>query len=460
MIGYHIFPEAARERIPGQVPRLVARKTGAQFDPEVDPSKPAPAFTMKRYWAETRPIMRVTAVAENLGLSLTKQKDIQRLVKNHVGINNELKFRQGLMGSLLQQRYDPTLRKTIMSRALDYYRRQPGPKKRTLQQRIWKSEIDDKGSPDTSQVDIDIEHTEVKRKKLVVPTGNIASMRAKEEPRDRDSVRGEGDEDRSQTVTPQMVVTLPNPVEELKQKDSTFDAVKAKKARGGKYHRRVTSPDGKHKYYKDEKAYNKRPDAHLSGGPTRSDYLKQLVRKLVCGDEHGCHIEKLAPLISKYGTKEIAQAIRALGDYHVNNGRVHMITRSARKSLAPVRYIIELPLSEPLSKQMAPVPAMAAAPGGAGGRAIGGTGGGSAPTPVGTKKVWGNRIVEKKADGKWHVVSHIAGLEGIEGEKVPHKIKQAKEKHGEIKTEDLSREQAAHLITQLKGEKGKSRPAK
>ena len=65
------------------------------------------------------------------------------------------------------------------------------------------------------------------------------------------------------------------------------------------------------------------------------------------------------------------------------------------------------------------------------------------------------RIVEKKADGKWHVVSKVEGLEGIKGEKVPHKLKQAKSKHGEIKTDDLTREQAAHLITQLKEEKGK-----
>ena len=32
MIGFHIFPEAARERYPGQVPRLVARKTAAADD--------------------------------------------------------------------------------------------------------------------------------------------------------------------------------------------------------------------------------------------------------------------------------------------------------------------------------------------------------------------------------------------------------------------------------------------
>ena len=31
--------------------------------------------------------------------------------------------------------------------------------------------------------------------------------------------------------------------------------------------------------------------------------------------------------------------------------------------------------------------------------------------PVGARKVWNKRIVEKKEDGKWHVVGHIAGLE-------------------------------------------------
>jgi hypothetical protein len=72
-------------------------------------------------------------------------------------------------------------------------------------------------------------------------------------------------------------------------------------------------------------------------------------------------------------------------------------------------------------------------------------GGGSVGSPVGTKKTWNNRIVEKKPDGKWHVVGHVAGLEG---EKVP-----SKRKHGKLDTDQLTREQAAHLIEQLKREK-------
>lgn len=37
---------------------------------------------------------------------------------------------------------------------------------------------------------------------------------------------------------------------------------------------------------------------------------------------------------------------------------------------------------------------------------------------VGAKRIWANRILEKKPDGKWHVVGHVAGLEG---EAVPRK---------------------------------------
>jgi len=31
--------------------------------------------------------------------------------------------------------------------------------------------------------------------------------------------------------------------------------------------------------------------------------------------------------------------------------------------------------------------------------------------PIGTRRLWNKRVVEKKPDGRWHVVSHIAGLE-------------------------------------------------
>lgn len=56
--------------------------------------------------------------------------------------------------------------------------------------------------------------------------------------------------------------------------------------------------------------------------------------------------------------------------------------------------------------------------------------------PIGTRRLWNKRIVEKKPDGRWHVVSHIAGLED------PAPVPQ-------LSSEMLNREQLLMLMEQL-----------
>lgn len=56
--------------------------------------------------------------------------------------------------------------------------------------------------------------------------------------------------------------------------------------------------------------------------------------------------------------------------------------------------------------------------------------------PVGTRKIWGKRIVEKNPSGKWVVVGHVAGLED------PGKVPQ-------LDLGVLDRENLVHLLHQL-----------
>lgn len=122
MIGWAVFPEAGRDRHPGQVPKLTSGR--GMFAPEIDPSRPAPKFTMRRFFNETRPILRVEAVTDGLGLAKHAAKDIQRIVGNEVkGATGELTFRQGLLGQLRVKSLDSTVRRVVMNRALDYYKR-------------------------------------------------------------------------------------------------------------------------------------------------------------------------------------------------------------------------------------------------------------------------------------------------------------------------------------------------
>jgi hypothetical protein len=56
--------------------------------------------------------------------------------------------------------------------------------------------------------------------------------------------------------------------------------------------------------------------------------------------------------------------------------------------------------------------------------------------PVGARKIWGKRVVEKQKDMKWHVVGHVAGLEN------PAKVPQ-------LAAGALDREALLHLLQQL-----------
>lgn len=72
------------------------------------------------------------------------------------------------------------------------------------------------------------------------------------------------------------------------------------------------------------------------------------------------------------------------------------------------------------------------------------------PMEVGARRIWGDRILEKKPDGKWHLVGHVGGLEG---EAVPNK----KHKEGRdgipLEIRSLTKEQAQFLIDALKDAK-------
>lgn len=351
MIGWHIFPESSTESHPGQVPKITSGR--GMFAPDVDPTRPAPQFTMQRFFDETRPIVRLQAVTEGLGLEKTAAKDIQRIVGNEVqGASGELSFRQGLSGQLRMKSIDPTVRRVVMNRAVDYYKR---------------------------------------------------------------NRRGRG-------------------AGPLTMRKSVVEEMTKARKQGGDYHRRIPKEGGGYKYVYDEKQYNKRKDAHLSGNETRKQYLKRAVRELV-GD--GCEVHAFRKLVKRYGAADVAEAISANGTVHMDGGKLRYHGESKKKSKKKVKKAeprFHMTFGEPFAK--APQVGQAA-PAGAGG-----VGGGSTGSPAGTRQTWGNKIVEKQPDGKWKVVGKVGGLEG---ERVPRKQK--------LDFSQLTEEQAQALINQAKREK-------
>lgn len=419
-MSFTFHPEHVRMRIPGQVPRL---------DPALDRTlEMPPVFTASdelRAGIPARPILRAKAVAADLGLPAGAEHSITGLVKTLSSSANEIDFRRGMMTHLIEQRYDSTLRRAILQRALSFFR---------------------SSRPSSSAVT----PTQVVRPESRLPTAT-PDGRYHMKPHDK--------------------------VQELERGQT----------RGGKYHRRVpVERDGKtsFKYVYDEASYRRLPDAHVDGKSAHDEYLRGAVRKLLdkAGDE-GCEVEHLRDLVGKHGSKTVAAVLRDLGASH-SNGRVKIAKSAPAATEAISKAHVSVHMAcfgieyeEALWKAAAfgllPLAAYGAGlekaatlsggeqepsggAGGAGGSSVGGKGslaGVGAPSPKklppGTRRIWHNRIVERGVDDKWHVVGHVAGLEdpGKVPMLEPHEIDPAHLKELIAKLKELiGREKKKHAL--------------
>ena len=103
----------------------------------------------------------------------------------------------------------------------------------------------------------------------------------------------------------------------------------------------------------------------------------------------GVHPEKLMPCIARYGDEAVIRCLKRL-DVSLSGGRIF-----GKEHLE--RFVLKAD-KEAEPRQRSP-------------RWGGGTDEDVRFEPVGTRKIWGKRIVEKKEDGKWHVVGIVPGLE-------------------------------------------------
>ena len=158
----------------------------------------------------------------------------------------------------------------------------------------------------------------------------------------------------------------------------------------------------------------------------------------------GIHTRKLAPLVRKHGGHAVHSALRSIG-VKMHNDRI-FLHKSAKPQPAarprgrpgqpqPDRKLILRTHArgpESLAKAGDNLPEQLPKQN----RGVGNDEGGQDADPIGTRRIWNRRVVEKKADGKWHVVGHVAGLED------PKKVET-------LDTGILSRQNLLHLLQQL-----------
>lgn len=158
-----------------------------------------------------------------------------------------------------------------------------------------------------------------------------------------------------------------------------------------------------------------------------SGNLVPQIKKLLEEHQHaGMPIEQLVDHVQKHGAPAILAALKKIKNLVMTSKRLYIkkdeSSRSAEKSIARAWGPEHLFKAE---KEVMPQ----------GGQ---GAGGADDPRsdPVGARKIWNKRIVEKQPDGRWRVVGHIAGLED------PTAVKQ-------LDTGLLDREHLLVLLKQL-----------
>ncbi len=114
--AYMIPPAFKTQRVPGQVPDLEA----IRLQKEVE--KPPKEFSVARLLAHDDPILKVEAIAQNLGFDIQTENDWSAFLGDVLTGGNEVSIRKAVLSKCIEEKLDPALRRAILARSLNYWR--------------------------------------------------------------------------------------------------------------------------------------------------------------------------------------------------------------------------------------------------------------------------------------------------------------------------------------------------
>jgi hypothetical protein len=358
----------ADKRHDGQVPTKDQRVERAAIMKLV--TKPAPPFNVDRLFE--RPVMSPRAAVDDLGLSKADQNSWTTFLGDVVGsANYEPAVRQQVMERLLQEDWDPSLRRVVLQRSVQLFRdmrkavitvdelaalRKAGPfigprggKWKDAKHTIpWDGASGGnssrkngaaKGSANGAPRQNGGPSEKVKELLYLMKPGKVYSFRELKSKVPsltgfdiaalRESghleITGEGE---------QLGIKLKKSLDPLaylrlspKQRVQTFYALepsgrdllyaglrrlqKAGEAKGGLYHRRIPKPGGGYRYIYDEESYKRRKDAHHEGGERKKHAMGQEILRMAQEAGHeGCDMKGMRRLAKKYGRAEVAEHLK------------------------------------------------------------------------------------------------------------------------------------------------------
>lgn len=390
-----------------------------RIDSEIDPARMPPAAGTGH-----RAVPSVSAIVSDLGLHPRIEASLARELRQLVRTSPDvLTFRRGMQAAISE--LPAGVRREVAARANTFYRPP-----------IRKSEWHDK-----------------------LPGGE--ADKKKPEDFDQEALAEGRKHEREHTDDDHIATEIA--MDHLSEDPDYYTKIKKiEKGHGGRYTAKKTGEDGKTRYSYRKSAPDEVPDGRQEAAKRLREKVHELVTKY---GRKGMAPNKLIPLIDKYGQLEVTQALREFGTvsisgetiyispYEVHESLDTVVTESPHEEISAPHHTVNFGAKKsvrftvsdrselrkaPRSAQnpapgasptgAAPPPSAGAempqiAPSGATPGAMAATAGaqnsagptgrtGTVAMPEGSKRIWHNRIFEKKADGKWHVVGHIAGLEG------------------------------------------------
>lgn len=197
------------------------------------------------------PVLRPEGVTRGLMLDPTVERATQRFVVDILTSDNEAILRQALVRYMGEAGFDSTQRRAIMQRALSLY--------------------GERG----------------------VASGNAERIR-----------------NRARSLFPETVPMGADMIKSEERFHIVVDELEKASPRGGKYHARVTSNDGRHRYFYNEDAFKASKHAPVIGSQVLRDRLRQDILDRVSAA--GTPQADLAALNDRYDPKMVAELVREM----------------------------------------------------------------------------------------------------------------------------------------------------
>lgn len=307
-------------RIPGQVPGRAPPTQAQKLHPELEQSlnKKPKDWNMERYFS--KPITKALDCVTGLGLPPAVEHELSTFIKSEVDVApNAIQLKKSLFQKLIGESYPSEVRSIVTNRAVQLMRSRlaKAGQPEVLQPEDLAQLIKSEPIPECEAFyTIPLEKASpggpsyTSRKWVGGKWVYSYPSKGKKKPPKhmREAAR-----EALTTIAPHKQTTEEEEqqaLHRLTSLDAQMRKMKKAEARGGKYYRRVSSPDGKkHRYFYNKEDYDKHSGKHLDGTEAQDAYVGKAALAMVTkAGKNGVGVKDFAKLVARHGSKCVHKA--------------------------------------------------------------------------------------------------------------------------------------------------------